>query len=410
MPTALDLRAERARIWQGNKELLDKAESENRALTAEERQEWDRRESEMDDLAARISDLEAAQRREMELAADPNFTGNDDRTNLGDGADTDALHRAFWQYVKRGMKSLDGDDHRMLEQRATEVRAQGTTPDSAGGYLVPEGFVADIQQALKAYGGVREWAQSMPTTSGNNLPWPKMDDTGNKGARVDENTQHAEQNMTFDSVTLRAFTYSSKIVRVSMQLLQDDGTNIEGRLPQWLATRIARITNEEMTLADGNDKPQGIVTAAGAGRTAATPTGLSYPDFVELIHSVDPAYRRNARWMFNDTFLKTAKLLKDNDDRPLWVPGVAVREPDVLAGYSYVINQDMASPGANNVSAVFGDGSYYMVRDVLEFTLLRLEERYADFLQVGFLGFSRHDGRAVFEGDAPFKKLTHPAS
>ena len=251
----------------------------------------------------------------------------------------------------------------------------------------------------------------MSTATGQNIPWPNTDDTANKGERVDENAQHGETNVEFGSSTLRAFTYSSRIVKVSRQLLQDDATNIEGRLPQWLARRIARITNEEMTTGgSGPGSPEGVVSASGQGHEAASEDSVSYEDTVELIHSVDPAYRENGRWMFADSTLKAFKMLKDEHGRPLWVPGVAVREPDTIGGYGYIVNQDMSGPGEGNVSAIFGDGSYYIIRDVLEFTLLRLEERYADSLQVGFLGFSRHDGRSVFAGDAPFKHLVHPSN
>lgn len=414
MPSALDLRAERARIWEGNKELLERAETENRNLTSEEQQEWDRREADIDNYTSRIERQEKAEERERQLAADPNFRGGDpsDPADGPDGGEQDRYERAFWNWAKRGMNRLPDNEQRLLEERQVDLdeRAQGTTPDSAGGYLVPEGFINQIQEALKAFGGVRDFAEVMPTTTGQDIPWPKMDDTGNKGQRVDEHAEHTQQDVTFGSVMLKAFTYSSRIVRVSRQLLQDDATNVEGRLPQWLATRIARITNEEFTLGDGSDKPQGVVAASAQGHEASETDAIGYADFVNLIHSVDPAYRANAQWMFQDQFLKAAKLLVDDQGRPLWVPGVAVREPDTLAGYRYILNQDMAAPGAENISAVFGDGSYYVVRDVLDFTLLRLEERYAERLQVGFLGFSRHDGRAVFEGDAPFKHLVHPAA
>lgn len=35
----------------------------------------------------------------------------------------------------------------------------------------------------------------------------------------------------------------------------------------------------------------------------------------------------------------------------------------------------------------------YVIRDVTGVQLLRLEERYADFLQVGFLAFQRSDAK-----------------
>ena len=406
MPTSLDLRAERARIWEGAKALLAQAEADNRNFTAEEQASWDRHQADIDDLTGRIERQEAAELRDRELTADPTFTGAPTRD------ETDSYDEAFSRYLLRGEQGLNAEQRGLLAERR-DTTPQGTTPDSAGGYLVPEGFVNDVIEALKAYGGVRNFGQVLPTTSGGDLPYPTIDETGEKGARIDENSLVDQSDMTFGSVALKAFTYTSKIIKVSLQLLQDEAVNVEGRLPTWLGTRIARITNEEFTTGNGTGQPQGVVTAAPEGHEA-TGAGITWPDLVELVHSVDPAYRDlpTCQWMFSDAFLKAAKLLKDGEDRPLWTPGIAVREPDTLMGYRYTINQDVAAPAAGQKSAVFGDGSAYIIRDVRAFTLLRLTERYADYLQVGFLGFSRHDGRAVFANtttQAPFKHLAHPS-
>jgi HK97 family phage major capsid protein len=65
-----------------------------------------------------------------------------------------------------------------------------------------------------------------------------------------------------------------------------------------------------------------------------------------------------------------------------------------LNGIPYTIDQGMASMAANAVSILFGDfKAGYIVRQVHDVQLVRLNERYADFMQVGFFGYSRLDGR-----------------
>ena len=139
-------------------------------------------------------------------------------------------------------------------------------------------------------------------------------------------------------------------------------------------------------------------------------TSVIYEDLVDLEHSVDPAYRAEAEFMFHDDTLKVLKKLKDADGRPLWLPGVAVREPDTILGYNYVINQDMPIMAANAKSILFGDFSKYMIRDVMDLMLLRLVERYADFAQVGFIAFSRHDGDLLDAGTNPIKHYANSAT
>ena len=57
------------------------------------------------------------------------------------------------------------------------------------------------------------------------------------------------------------------------------------------------------------------------------------------------------------------------------------------------------------VAILFGQLSKYLIRDVRGFTLLPLRERFADSLQVAFLGFSRHDGKLLDAGTHPVKHI-----
>ena len=68
--------------------------------------------------------------------------------------------------------------------------------------------------------------------------------------------------------------------------------------------------------------------------------------------------------------------------------------PDTLFGYPIEINQDMPAMTTGNKPIAFGDFyEGYIIRQVRGFQVLRMDERWADFLQVGFLGFARYDGK-----------------
>ncbi len=75
----------------------------------------------------------------------------------------------------------------------------------------------------------------------------------------------------------------------------------------------------------------------------------------------------------------------------------------------YVINQNMPSAlvsGAKSMLA--GPFRKYKVRDVNRVRIRRLEERYADYDQVGFVAFMRSDGRPLNAGTGPIKALVQP--
>jgi HK97 family phage major capsid protein len=117
--------------------------------------------------------------------------------------------------------------------------------------------------------------------------------------------------------------------------------------------------------------------------------------------------------MFNDAQLKVLKLLVDSQSRPLWQPGLTASfssgaAVDLLAAkpkildHPYIINQDIAVPAADADSLLFGDFSTFKVREVAGgTTVIRLVERYADYWQVGFIGFQRFDANLIDAGTHP---------
>jgi HK97 family phage major capsid protein len=288
----------------------------------------------------------------------------------------------------------------------TELRTYSPMSDAAqGAYIVPQGFRQELEVALKAFGGVRKAARQISTASGNPLAWPTATDVTTVGELLGENTAAGQANPTFGTVSFGAYTFSTKMVNVSNQLLQDSAFDIEAFLREAFVNRIGRAQNSYFTTGTGSSQPMGINTAATAGPTTGTTLVVTYDDLVELEHSVDPAYRQGAKFMISDAVLKGIKKLKDTLGNPLWVPGVASNAPDRILGYEYIINQDMPSVVSGHNLALFGSLDKYLIRDVKELAILRLNERYADMYQTAFIGFARADANLIDAGTHPVKAL-----
>jgi HK97 family phage major capsid protein len=194
---------------------------------------------------------------------------------------------------------------------------------------------------------------------------------------------------------LNAYKYSSGPILVSSELLQDSAFDIEQILRDAMAMRIGRKVNLDLTTGDGDGDPDGIVPAAGAGVTGAAQAAVTLDEMLDLVHSIDPAYRTDPSvgFMFNDKTLKALRKLKDGDGNYIWqAANVQTGAPNSLLGYRYNINQACADVGTSAKSILFGAMNRYIVRRVREFAVKRLVERYADYDQVGFIGFARYDG------------------
>jgi HK97 family phage major capsid protein len=92
---------------------------------------------------------------------------------------------------------------------------------------------------------------------------------------------------------------------------------------------------------------------------------------------------------------------------PLWQPSMQLGAPDTIMGFPYTINQAMAAPASGAKSLIFGDLSKYLIRDVRDIVIQRLDERFAEYHQVAFLAFSRHDGDLLDAGTDPVKWADH---
>lgn len=393
MNTAQELRAKAQRIAHEARAHLETANETN---SAEVEAQFDRMIADADALEGRAARFDALEARDAALNAADARRPVEDRSITATGNAEERAAAAFETFVRTGNRS--------------ELRAQSVGTSADGGYLVPQTWASNIITGLKAYGPMNDSSvvSYLNTAGGGQINLPSLDDTSNKGRKIAENTQVNSVNLTFGTKALNAFKYTTDAVLVSRELLQDASYNVEAVIAAAMAERMGRIINEVMTTGDGSDDPNGIVTAATSGKTAAAAAAIAADELIDLIHSVDPAYRGNASFMFADSTLAALRKLKDGEGRYIWQPGMVAGEASTILGHRFHINQDMAAIGASAKSVLFGDFSKYTVRQVKGFEFQRLTERYADYDQVGFIGFARYDGDLL--DTRAVKALTQAAS
>lgn len=316
--------------------------------------------------------------------------------------------RAFTAYLRNGLAALSADDRAVLLRGAGSddplmIRAaQGVGTGSGGGYAVPDEAMKPLVEAMKSIGGLLPFATLVPSQTGADLPIPTDNETAVQGEIITENSQHNEGDIALSQVVLQSFLYSSKIVRVSIQLMDDAGFDFGTYVMKKLGERIGRITASHWISGTGSGQPRGIVTACSVGKTAASSTAVTYDELVDLLHSVDPIYRAKGTWLMNDVTYAALRKLKDGQSRPLY-GDLANSEPNMLLGHKISIDPNVPSMTTGQKAIVFGDLSAYYVRVVKGPRVLRLEERYADYAQLGFLGFLRADGDLVDGGGGAVK-------
>ncbi len=300
---------------------------------------------------------------------------------------------AWAQYLKTGQPNSD----------LTFAQTEGSA--SAGGYAVPDGFLSRVIEKRTAFGGLLNAAEQLTTASGNDLHYPVMpaavytaSDIAAEGAAT-----AVGADIVVAEVVLGAYRYVASgtgnvPLKVSYELLQDSIFDIGAFVAKHLGERIARKQAYDVCNGSGSGEPQGIAYGT-AGTIEHDPDG--WAAFNNVIHALDPVYRNNASWIFNDTTAAALENLLDGasgtSGRPMLMPAFAgltgAFQGYTLGGYPVIIDQAMPTWAADNViGAGFGDWSQaYIVRHVRDVVVL--VNPYVAVGYVGYEAWARMDGR-----------------
>ena len=388
---AKQLREKRGALIEQMQGMVAAAKAEGRNLSNEENEKFDAISNEVDELRSAAARIERSEELKKELATKAE--------EVRDAAPAKVEVRdAFNAYLRKGMNGLNAGEARALaELRGTDT--QITTNDGLGGFLVPENW-SDFVSATELFkSDIERVATVLRTVNGQPFNLPANDDTSVVAAILGEGTAETVSDMTFTNVKFEPYTYSSKIVKVSNQLIADNAFDLASFVGSQLANRLKRGINAHLTTGDASSKPQGIVTGSALGKTAASATAVTISEVMDLFYSVDASYRNaaGAGWMMNSATAKAIRVLGfgSSNDFPAYVPGMTVGEPDMLFGKPVYINEDMDGIATGKKSIIFGDLKQYYVHEAGGVQLLRLNERFADALSTGFIAYRRVDGNVL---------------
>ncbi|HCQ48824.1 MAG TPA: phage major capsid protein [Achromobacter sp.] len=406
--TLAELKQKRARIAAEMRTFHD-AQGET-AWGDEQRSKWDGMKADLKKLDEQIQREEELRDTEQRYVEDnAGKLAAEAAAAAGNGSPDEQRTQAFIKFVRHGAGELTSEERKML----LEARAQGVTGPEKGGYTVPTTFLAKVQESMKQYGGIASVAQVLVTDGGNPIEWPTSDGTNDEGELIGENTDAGEKDGEFGMDALGAHKLTSKVIRVSNELLSDSGIDMEMYLAGRIASRIGRAESRLIVMGTGTGspaQPKGLAASASVGKQTTAAGAFTWKEVNGLIHSIDPAYRNapKFRLAFNDATLQALEEMEDGNGRPLWIPGLDSNAPARLLKYQYVIDQAIPSVAAGAKFMFAGDFDQFILRRVRYMVLKRLVERYAEYDQTGFLAFHRFG--CVLQDTAAIKALQGKAA
>jgi HK97 family phage major capsid protein len=341
----------RQAAWHEAKHLLDTAAAENRDLTLEEREQYDRINADLDERAALIEKVKADEKREERIGKAIEGMERVVRDAKANGTDADVL---------RAMAKGDIRSH-LFGPETRDVYSTST------GAPVPTSFYDQVILLARYTGPMLDPAVTshITTAGGEALQIPSLA-SYSAGTAFAQGSAIGESDTIFNSfVTLNAYKYAF-ITQLSQELLQDAGVDIQALLAENTANGLGYSVGNKLTVGTGTVEPKGIVAAAGSGITGGTGVSGTFTaaNILDLIWSVDTAARMRpgAGFMMNASSISKVRQLQSSGGYYIFSPAASADQRDLIGGYPVFENPHMVSTGTSAKSVIFGDLKSYMVR------------------------------------------------
>jgi HK97 family phage major capsid protein len=422
-----ELLEKRAKCIADARAIHNKAETEKREPTAEERTQFDALMKEAGDFKAKADTMQADEKRTTDLAAAEAELATSRGTQTAPQRANNAAGTAGQEPRTIQLRqSICGDvrnvviagvtsqptylaafrNYLMQGERGPGVQAAlQKDSDEGGGYLsAPLQFMAELIQAVDNIVFMRQICRVLPPiTTADSIGAPSLDNDPADPAWVPElSIGDEDSTMSFGKRELKPHPLA-QFIKVSKTLLRRSSIGADAIVRDRLAYKIAIVMENAYLNGSGALQPLGIFTASDNGiptsrdiSTGNTATEIRFDGLKEVEYSLKAAYRRMASWIFHRDAIKQISKLKDGEGRYIWQPSVQIGQPDRLLNMA--INESEYAPNtftSGNYVGILGDFRNYWIVDALTMTIQVLLELYAAKNQNGYISRAESDGMPV---------------
>lgn len=396
-----ELRNKRGNLVKQCRDLVSKAQAENRDLTTEESTKYDTMFADQAKLGDQIKREDALRESERGLEGAGRRTGTEgDLDPEGRSADpekryAEVVFPALSKWFGRREAEITGDERRALQADL----------DVSGGYLkAPMQMVKELIKAVDNQLFIRQLATKHTLTESDSMGAPSLDANPADAEWAGEISSAGEDStMAFGRRELKPHPLK-KLLKVSNKLLRlapDAGRLVLDRLAY-----INAVPQENAFLnGNGAGQPLGVFTASALGISTGrdvsadnTGTAITADNLKNVKYSLKGQYWKKAQWVAGRDFFKRVSKLVDAEGQYLWQAGIQAGDPDRLLGFP--VNMSEYAPATFTTGlyvGILGDFSQYWIADVLAAEIKRLDELYARTSQTGFQIEAHVDGMPVLE-------------
>jgi HK97 family phage major capsid protein len=379
--------------------IIDTVEKEKRAMSTEERSEFDKMNGAIDGHESRISDLEKLNKREDEPVegdepasvtnAEADDTGSRSGGRIGIESRSDN-----GPVPKHATKEYRTGFHRWM--RTGEKRDMTVGTQSSGGYLVaPIQMSDDIIKQTDNLCFIRELAKVYKLDRAQAIGVKQMISRISDANWTTEIGQiTSDTSMAFNRRDLTP-NQLTKLALVSILLMEQEGSLVEGIVNEEIAYKFATTQENTFLNGTGSAQPLGVFTASASGiptsqdYTSTATASFLADDLIGMKYAIKQTYfgGPKCRWVMGRPIVQQVRTFKDSYGQYLWRAGLASDKPDTVLDVPLAISEYAPTvKTTGSYIAVLGNFGYYGIAQLKTMSMQRLVERYADTSEIGFLG------------------------
>lgn len=348
--------------------LLDHVKEENRTLNNEERDTFAALEEEVRAINDSINAIQSM--REVELI---NHVGDEEGEAPAEERSPEVREiEAFENFIRNNAEEIRTGEIQMTQ--------------GANGAIVPTTIANQIITAVRDKVPYLQLANVVNTNGKLSVPVYGEDSTNFINADyVDEGTALTDNIGKFTTVDLTGFVIGA-LSLVSNKLISNTDINITEFVVNEVARAMAEKLEKEFTLGTSS-KIDGIVSGT-VKVTTTSATAITYDELVSLKHSLKQEFRKNGKWIMNDSTYEALCKLKDGESRPYF------NDDDYkILGCDVLVSDSMPAIATGNKAIIFADLSGYTIKATKSVEVSVLREKYADRNMIGVIAYGEFDAK-----------------
>lgn len=372
------------------KAMLDKAGAEERALNKDERESFDKLESEIRDLDGTINAIQA--QRDIELNA-PKDEAEDDKGEATESAEStdEAEERAFADYIRGNYD---------------EIRSAVNMTKGDNGAVIPSSIANKIIEEIIDICPIFADADRYNVKGSLSIPYYDEGTSAIQMEYADEFTDGESKSGKFLNITLTGYL-GRAICDVSKSLINNSQFDIVSFVVKRMALAAAKFIEGEL-LNGTDDKIEGLSTLTPAVVTADK-SKVTVEELIDLQESIPDAYQSNAYWIMNKKTRTAIRKFKTAEGEFILNRDLNSRWGYTLLGKDVYCSDAVAELGTASKDVIFyGDMKGLAVKVSEDINIEVLRETQARRHAVEVLGFVELDAKV--QNAQMVSKMTTKAS